>query len=85
MAGDDQRCQSYGAAPGSPSYVQCRMAADQQRQAAIAQLAGNMRAQEIQRNEQFQRDQRAYQSYPRPAVSCTTMAMGGGMSSTNCQ
>jgi len=45
-ANDDAQCQSYGAAPGSPSYVQCRMNIDNQRaqmRAAIAsQLVGRM-------------------------------------------
>lgn len=36
-ASDDAQCQSYGAAPGSPMYVQCRMQLDGQRtQAAEA-------------------------------------------------
>ena len=47
-ANDDAQCQSYGAAPGSPSYVQCRMNIDNQRaqmRTAIAsQLAGRMLA-----------------------------------------
>jgi hypothetical protein len=28
---DDAQCQSYGAAPGSPQYIQCRMQIDGQR------------------------------------------------------
>jgi hypothetical protein len=43
---DDAQCQSYGAAPGSQSYIQCRMNLDNQRaqmRAAVAsQLVGRM-------------------------------------------
>ena len=28
IAVDDRQCQSYGVAPGSPAYVQCRMNLD---------------------------------------------------------
>jgi hypothetical protein len=41
-ANDDAQCQSYGATPGSPVYVQCRMNLDQ------AQVAANDRAVAIQ-------------------------------------
>jgi hypothetical protein len=45
-ASDDAQCRSYGAAPGSPAYIQCRMNIDNQRgqmRAAIAsQLIGRM-------------------------------------------
>jgi hypothetical protein len=40
-ASDDGQCQSYGAAPGSQEYYQCRMTLNQQRQAnnlAVAQM-----------------------------------------------
>lgn len=30
MAADDRQCQSYGVAPGSPPYVDCRLRLDQQ-------------------------------------------------------
>jgi hypothetical protein len=30
VAADDRQCQSYGVAPGSPGYVECRMRLDQQ-------------------------------------------------------
>jgi hypothetical protein len=47
-ASDDAQCRSYGAAPGSPSYIQCRTNLDNQRaqmRTAIAsQVAGNMMA-----------------------------------------
>lgn len=81
-ANDDARCSSYGLNYGTPEYAQCRMTADQQRGAVLGQLADNMRAQEAQRVQQFQRDQ---QNYSRPQVNCTTMAMGGGTSSTTCR
>lgn len=35
---DDQRCQSYGATPGSDAYVQCRDAQEEQRREAWARL-----------------------------------------------
>lgn len=38
--GEDRTCQSYGVAPGSPGYVQCRMSLQSQR----AQVAANDRA-----------------------------------------
>jgi hypothetical protein len=36
---DDRTCQSYGAAPGSQAYIQCRMSRDHDR-AAIAGALG---------------------------------------------
>jgi hypothetical protein len=39
-ASDDAQCRSYGAEPGSPSYIQCRMNLDNQR----AQVAASDRA-----------------------------------------
>jgi hypothetical protein len=45
-ANDDAQCRSYGATPGSPAYIQCRMNIDNQRaqmRAAVAsQLVGHM-------------------------------------------
>jgi hypothetical protein len=38
QAEDDAKCRSYGVAPGSPAYVQCRMNLDNQR-AALARAA----------------------------------------------
>jgi hypothetical protein len=43
-ASDDAQCRSYGAEPGSPSYIQCRMNLDNQR----AQVAASDRAAAIQ-------------------------------------
>jgi hypothetical protein len=43
-ASDDAQCQSYGAAPASPVYVQCRMNLDNQR----AQAAENNRSLAVQ-------------------------------------
>ncbi len=37
-ASDDWECKSYGASPGTPAYMQCRMAKDQQRQQNQAAL-----------------------------------------------
>jgi hypothetical protein len=47
-ANDDARCRSYGAAPGSDVYIQCRMAQDQRRDAAAnaAAQAAAIRASE---------------------------------------
>lgn len=73
--GDDARCSSYGLRYGTAEYAQCRMSVDQQRTAAISQA--------------FRAQQPAYQVPPlgsaRPSINCTTMAMGGGASSTTCQ
>jgi hypothetical protein len=45
-ANDDAQCRSYGAQPGSPVYVQCRMNLDNQRaqlrNAVAAQIVGGM-------------------------------------------
>ena len=43
-ASDDAQCRSYGAEPGSPSYIQCRMNLDNQR----AQVAASDRAAAVQ-------------------------------------
>ncbi len=39
---DDAQCQSYGATPGSPSYIQCRMNLDNQRASMRQMIIGNM-------------------------------------------
>jgi len=39
-ANDDAQCQSYGAAPGSQAYIQCRMNLDNQRAAMRSAVAG---------------------------------------------
>jgi hypothetical protein len=36
---DDARCRSYGAAPGTDRYYQCRMQQDARRDAAIDELS----------------------------------------------
>jgi outer membrane biogenesis lipoprotein LolB len=41
-ANDDAQCQSYGAAPGSPAYIQCRMNLDNQRAAMRQMIAGQI-------------------------------------------
>lgn len=41
-ANDDAQCQSYGAAPGSPSYIQCRMNLDNQRASMRQMIAGQL-------------------------------------------
>ena len=47
-ANDDAQCRSYGAAPGSQAYIQCRMNFDNQRAqmrtALASQLIGRMAA-----------------------------------------
>src|SRR5260370_33497533 len=47
-ANDDGQCRSYGAAPGSQAYIQCRMNLDNQRAqmrtALASQLIGRMTA-----------------------------------------
>jgi len=39
-AADDAKCQSYGAKPGEPAYIQCRVALDNQRAQMRATVAG---------------------------------------------
>jgi hypothetical protein len=39
-ANDDAKCQSFGAAPGSQAYIQCRMNLDNQRAAMRQMVAG---------------------------------------------
>jgi PBP1b-binding outer membrane lipoprotein LpoB len=39
-ANDDAKCQSYGAAPGSQPYIQCRMNLDNQRAQMRQMIAG---------------------------------------------
>lgn len=39
-ANDDAKCQSYGAAPGSQAYIQCRMNLDNQRAQMRQMIAG---------------------------------------------
>ena len=39
-ANDDAQCQSYGAAPGSQSYIQCRMNLDNRRAQMRQMIAG---------------------------------------------
>jgi hypothetical protein len=41
-ANDDAQCQSYGAAAGSPTYVQCRMNLDNQRASMRQMIIGSM-------------------------------------------
>ena len=40
-AADDAKCQGYGAAPGSPAYVQCRAQLDSARTTARAIIAAS--------------------------------------------
>lgn len=40
MAADDAKCRSYGVAPGTPPYVQCRMLQDQNRTAKEVAILG---------------------------------------------
>jgi hypothetical protein len=39
-ANDDAKCQSFGAAPGSHAYIQCRMNLDNQRAQVRQMVAG---------------------------------------------
>jgi hypothetical protein len=42
MDADDAQCRSYGAAPGSPPYIQCRMNLDNQRDQMRQMIAGKV-------------------------------------------
>ncbi|ANW04977.1 hypothetical protein [Bradyrhizobium icense] len=84
---DDAGCASYGLKYGSPEYAQCRMSKDQQRQAnyraAIDQSFRNNQAVADQQLQQLRHNQQQLRSSS--PTNCTTMALGGGMYSTNCQ
>ena len=41
-AHDDAQCRSHGAAPGSQSYIQCRMNVDNQRAQTRQMIAGQL-------------------------------------------
>jgi hypothetical protein len=77
---DANICTNYGFRPGTTEFAQCQMSRDQQRQANNRALI-----EQIARNNQ----QPAYQVVPaptaRPAVNCTTLALGGGLAQTTCQ
>jgi hypothetical protein len=79
---DDAGCLSYGLKYGSPEYAQCRLSKDQQRQAKQAAVL-----RQVIRNNQETANQLQPAPVPtvRPSVNCTTIGMGGGISSTSCQ
>jgi hypothetical protein len=77
---DDAGCASYGLKYGSPEYAQCRLSKDQQRRANQAAAVG-----QVNRNNQETANQLQPAPTVRPSVNCTTIGMGGGISSTNCQ
>ena len=78
---DDNKCQSYGFAPGSEGYAQCRMTMDVQRQQARAAAIASVQA-------GMQSVGNAYGNMPLPqqrSMLCSTTATGPGSSSTLCQ
>ncbi len=63
-AADNATCLSYGAAPGSMVYVECRLELAReraQRPVVVNSGGGNV------------------------PLNCTSLALGGGLTSTNCQ
>ena len=71
-AADDAKCQSYGAKPGEPAYVQCRVALDNQRAQMRATVAGALIA-----------SQPKPQPLPAPTMTTTNCQTIGSM--VNCQ
>lgn len=85
-AKDDAQCQSYGATPGSDTYVNCRVQLDKSATDQLAQ-AEKERRQRIGQMLKSQ-DQQYQQPAPQPYVlpkqtNCTSMAYGQTVS-TNC-
>ena len=78
-AGDDAECRSYGAAPGTDAYFNCRMAKDRQRQQNRAALAAALISSPP--------PQPVYVSpqvvAPPPSVNCTSSRIGNQVH-TNC-
>jgi hypothetical protein len=74
-ARDDATCQSYGAAPGSSSYTDCRIRVAEQRQQAVqaylAQINENNRRQQ-EANAQALRDAQAAIVANKPPPTTTT-------------
>jgi hypothetical protein len=75
-AADDAKCQSYGAKPGEPAYVQCRMNLDNQRAQAAAQTRAAVAGALISSRPQPQ-------PVPMPAAPVTTNCVGVG-NTINC-
>jgi hypothetical protein len=71
-AADDAKCQSYGAKPGEPAYIQCRVALDNQRAQMRATVAGALIA-----------SQPKPQPLPAPTMSTTNCQAIGN--TVNCQ
>lgn len=84
---DDATCQSYGAAPGSSAYTDCRLRVAQERrqaiQAAVAQInANNARAQE--QNAQITRDYAATIQANRQPAPVTTNCIRTSSTTASC-
>ena len=95
---DDSECQSFGAQPGTDSYINCRIqlkkistdqqaqSADQKQRAAQAFFL-NLQNQQNQQNQQTQQTLKNLQQKP-PAIpsqiNCTSTAFGQTVN-TNCQ
>lgn len=94
---DDAECQSFGAQPGTDTYVNCRIqlkkiASDQQTQSAAQKQRAaqafimNMQQQQILQNQQTQQAlQNLQQQQPaiQPQINCTSTKFGQTVN-TNC-
>ncbi len=89
-ATDANICTNYGFKPGTNEFAQCRMSRDQQRQVAYRTMIDqNARSSQAAADEQLRTLQENNERFrqnttSRPPINCTTIPIGGGMSSTNC-
>ncbi|MGJ4947303.1 hypothetical protein [Bradyrhizobium sp. HKCCYLS20291] len=84
-AKDDRDCQSYGAQPGSPAYVQCRATRAAGHDAAnAAETAILANAPPPQNNQTATQAGPALAPLPPPPQRCQTMHLGMGQYRTNC-
>jgi hypothetical protein len=81
-AAHDQRCQSWGAKRGSSEYIQCRQTLIQVHQQERSRRAAI--AMRLMENDYTPPPAATYQAPIPRAVNCTTIPLGGGMSTTRC-
>jgi hypothetical protein len=83
-AADDNTCRGYGYIVGTDQYAQCRERQDLARQQAAAEGLDRL-------NNALAAANGAYANAPPPPptlppqVHCTTVGLGGGMSTTDCR
>ncbi len=87
-ASDDAQCRSYGAQPGTDTYVQCRMSINQQRQqarTAMAAILSRPAPAPVPAPQPYMLPAPAPMTIntPPPPVNCTSTAMGNTVN-THC-